>query len=40
MKKKVNYTYYLNKLCGELINKFSNRTNCNAHTPYKKKVIM
>lgn len=40
MKKKVNYTYYLNRLCGELINKFSNRTNCNAHTPYKKKVIM
>lgn len=40
MKKKVNYTYYLNKLCGELINKFSNRTNCYAHTPYKKKVIM
>ncbi|MGG0773818.1 Holliday junction resolvase RecU [Bacillus rugosus] len=40
MKKKVNYIYYLNRLCGELINKFSNRTNCNAHTPYKKKVIM
>ncbi|MCY7830318.1 hypothetical protein MOB37_20850 [Bacillus spizizenii] len=40
MKKKVNYTYYLNKLCGELIKKFSNRTNPNAHTPDKKRVIM
>ncbi|MCY8798127.1 hypothetical protein [Bacillus inaquosorum] len=40
MKKKVNYTYYLNKLCDDLIKKFSNRTNSEAHTPYKKKVIL
>ncbi|MCY7759727.1 hypothetical protein [Bacillus inaquosorum] len=40
MKKKVNYTYYLNKLCDDLIKKFSNRTNPNVHTPDKKKVIM
>ncbi|MBU8716485.1 Holliday junction resolvase RecU [Bacillus subtilis] len=40
MKKKVNYTYYLNKLCDDLIKKFSNRTNSEAHTPNKKRVII
>ncbi|MGG0052936.1 hypothetical protein [Bacillus atrophaeus] len=40
MKKKVNYTYYLNKLCDELIEKFSNRTNSESHTPVNRRVIM
>ncbi|QHM88918.1 hypothetical protein DXY21_02992 [Bacillus velezensis] len=40
MKKKVNYTYYLNKLCDDLINKSKNRTTSSLHTPDKKKVIL
>ncbi|MEC2307763.1 hypothetical protein [Bacillus atrophaeus] len=40
MKKKVNYTYYLNKLCDELIKKFANGTNCTSHTPINKRVMM
>ncbi|MED4817663.1 hypothetical protein [Bacillus atrophaeus] len=39
MKKKVNYTYYLNKLCDELIKKFSNRTNSESHTPVNRRVV-
>ncbi|MCI3197765.1 hypothetical protein GXP75_19255 [Bacillus sp. HU-1818] len=39
MKKKVNYTYYLNKLCNELIEKFSNRTNSESHTPVNRRVV-
>ncbi|MED4798978.1 hypothetical protein P9684_03830 [Bacillus atrophaeus] len=40
MKKKVNFTYYLNKLCDELIEKFANGTNCTSHTPINKRVMM
>ncbi|MCY8940553.1 hypothetical protein [Bacillus atrophaeus] len=39
MKRKVNYTYYLNNLCHELIEKFSNRTNSESHTPVNRRVV-